>query len=250
MKSGLSRRPITGTKGAACERLALSRADAVVTFTEKDRKIVRALVGPAGPDCVSIPFQLRAASSIGNEREAAIPSDLLFVGNFKHPPNFDAAMRLVTRIFPAVHEAASEARLYIVGADPPEELVRAQGPGITVTGWVESLQPYLAGAKMVLVPLRQGGGMRVKVIEACAASKAIIASDLAVEGLGVRPGADFVPANSDQEFIESAIELLGDPARRRSLGEAALRWALRAQSSDEWLSQYEDLYRRLHRRNP
>ncbi len=230
---------------ARFECRALSRADAVVAFTEKDRLIARELVGPSGPECACIPFQLRAAPTQESEREIAIPSDLLFVGNFKHPPNFDAAMRLVTAIFPRVREAVPTATLFIVGADPPEMLARAQGPGVTITGWVESPQPYLVGSKLVLVPLRQGGGMRVKVIEACAAGRAVIASSLAAEGLGLTPDVEFVLANSDEEFVRSAIELLGDSERRAHLGEAARKWALRTQNSDDWLSQYEALYVRL-----
>jgi glycosyltransferase involved in cell wall biosynthesis len=230
---------------ARFERRALSKADAVVAFTEKDCAAVRALIGTSGPEIECIPLRLRAAPVHADTRGAPIPSDLLFVGNFKHPPNNDAAMRLVTAIFPAVRDSVPGTTLYIVGADPPEELTRAQEPGLFVTGWVESPEPYLAGAKLVLVPLRQGGGMRVKVIEACTAGKAVIASSLAVEGLGLRPDVEFVLANSDEEFIRSAIDLLGDAERRERLGEAARQWALRTQGSEEWLSQYEALYARL-----
>ena len=226
------------------ERRALARADAVVTFTEKDCAVVRDLVGPAGPECTAIPFQLRAASEEGVQ-PAPIPSDLLFIGNFGHPPNFDAAMRLVSAIFPAVREALPKTQLYIVGADPPTALVEAKRPGVTVTGWVESPRPYLEGAKLMLVPLRQGGGMRVKVVEACAAGKALIASPTAVEGLGLRPGVDFLLADSDEEFIQGAIDLLGNVQRRNRLEQAARQWALRAQDPDEWLARYDVLYARL-----
>jgi glycosyltransferase involved in cell wall biosynthesis len=157
-------------------------------------------------------------------------------------------MRLVTAIFPAVREVMPTATLCIVGADPPGELIEAGGRGVTVTGWVESPQPYLAGAKLVIVPLRQGGGMRVKMIEACAAGKAVIASDLAVEGLGLTPGVEFVRANSDQEFTRAVVDLLDDAEARERLGEAAHQWAQRTQDPDEWLSRYENLYARLGRR--
>jgi hypothetical protein len=90
--------------------------------------------------------------------------------------------------------------------------------------------------------------MRVKVIEACAAGKALIASGLAVEGLGLRPGVEFVLANTDREFAEGAVDLLGSPGRRERLGEAAREWALRTQNSNEWLSQYEALYAGLSAR--
>ena len=87
--------------------------------------------------------------------------------------------------------------------------------------------------------------MRVKMIEACRAGKAVIASDLAVEGLGLRAGVEFVSANADEEFIRGAIDLIQDNDRREGLGEAARQWALRTQDSGEWLSQYEGLYARL-----
>lgn len=233
---------------ARFERHALSQADAIVTFTEKDCLLVRTLVGPSGPECIAIPFQLHEHAISGSIQEPPIPSDLLFVGNFMHPPNFDAAMRLATAIFPGIRRAAPAATLCIVGADPPEELVRSQGNGIAVTGWVESTKPYIAGAKLVLVPLRQGGGMRVKVIEACAAGKAVIASAMAVEGLGLRSDVEFALANSDEEFRERAVDLLADPERRARLGKAARQWARRTQNSDEWLARYEKLYARLDRR--
>ncbi len=229
---------------ARFEGLALSRADAVVAFTEKDCSVVRDLLGPSGPPCTAIPFQLRASADDGLGQEP-IPSDLLFVGNFRHPPNVDAAIRLVDTIFPAIKEALPTATLYIVGADPPKELIAASKPGVAVTGWVESPRPYLEGAKLMLAPLRQGGGMRVKVIEACAAGKALIASATAVEGLELRPGVEFEPANSDEEFVHCAIYLLKNPQRRDRLGEAARQWALRAQDSAEWLARYEALYERL-----
>jgi len=229
---------------ARFERRALSLASAVVTFTEKDCAVARDIVGPSGPECTVIPFQLRAPSSESLE-QAPILSDMLFVGNFKHPPNVDGAMRLVRAIFPALREAVPTATLYIVGADPPEWLVETKTPGVTVTGWVESPRPYIEGAKLMLIPLRQGGGMRVKVIEACAAGKALIASATAVEGLELRPGAEFVLADSDEEFVESAIGLLGDPRRRDRLGKAALQWALRTQDPNEWLGRYDALYARL-----
>ena len=228
------------------ERRALSKADAVVTFTEKDCEVVRSLLGHSGPECVSIPFQLRQQKE--EVQEEPIEFDLLFFGNFKHPPNVDAAMRLVTGIFPLIREAVGAATLYIVGADPPEELTRAQAPGVVVTGWVDSLRPYLAGAKVVLVPLRQGGGMRVKVIEACTAGKAMIASSMAVEGLSLRPDVEFVLANADQEFVENAVHLLGDAVRRESLGRAALDWALQTQDPADWLARYDALYARLRQR--
>jgi glycosyltransferase involved in cell wall biosynthesis len=229
------------------ERAFLAKADAVVTFTEKDRKIVRELIGEARTILACIPLRLAPPQSPPEAGPGQHVSDLLFVGNFMHPPNVDAAMRLVDAIFPRIRETLPNSRLFIVGASPPEELSQAQRPGVIVTGWVESVQPYLAGASIVVAPVRQGGGMRVKVIEALCAGKPVIASALAAEGLDLRSGQEFVLANSDEDFVRHSIELLSSADRRNTLSKGALRWCKRTQGSAAWLREYEELYARARR---
>jgi polysaccharide biosynthesis protein PslH len=223
------------------EREALSRADAIITFTVKDEQIVRE-IAPAVPVVTTMPLRLLGGTGT---IEQPIGSDLLFVGAFRHPPNVDAAMRLATAIFPRVREDRPGARMFIVGADPPPELIAAAGEGVSVTGWVENVAPYIAGASIIICPLREGGGMRVKVLEACAHAKALIATQQAVEGLDLRPGIDFVLATTNEEFAQSAICLLSDTRRRDQLGQAAHEWAQKTQNEDAWAAQYDELYRRL-----
>jgi len=100
----------------------------------------------------------------------------------------------------------------------------------------------------VLVPLRQGGGLRVKMLEACAAGKAIIASPTAVQGLSLFPDQHFVLATTDEEFALAAVALMGDPTRRARLGEAARLWSVEAQDQDAWAAEYASLYDFLHGR--
>lgn len=135
--------------------------------------------------------------------------------------------------------------MFLVGADPPEALVRDSPAGLTFTNYVEEVAPYMAGAAIVICPLRLGGGMRVKVLEACAHGKALIASPQAVEGLDLRSDKEFVLARSDEEFSQCAIDLLADPIRRSQLGHAAREWALRSQDPDQWAAEYSALYERL-----
>jgi hypothetical protein len=87
--------------------------------------------------------------------------------------------------------------------------------------------------------------MRIKVLEACAHGKALIASPLAVEGLSLNAGVEFLLADTDDEFVENALKLLRNPGRRRKLEDAAGRWAVQTQDADRWLLEYEALYRRL-----
>src|SRR2546422_10461962 len=96
---------------------------------------------------------------------------------------------------------------------------------VIVTGPVPDVTPYLDRTAIVVVPLRLGGGMRVKVLEALAAGKAMIASPLAVEGLAVVDGEHAVLAETDQQFCDAIVQLLADPARRAALAGSARAWA-------------------------
>jgi glycosyltransferase involved in cell wall biosynthesis len=227
------------------ERSYLPLADAVVTFTPEDRQAVAALVGADGPHLARLPLRLPLAKICSTAGQAWTASDLLFIGYFEHPPNLDAALRLARAIFPQVRKAAPAATLAIVGAAPPPELLAAAGNGVTVTGWVDSVAPYLAGASVVVAPLRQGGGMRVKVIEACGFGKALVASATAVKGLSLVEGRDFVLADSDEAFASSIVHLLSDADGRERLGAAARQWAERELDPDVWAAEYDAMYRLL-----
>ena len=226
------------------ERRELRRADAIVVFTRNDEAALERLLGSRAPPIAVIPLRLPSQSSPASA-SPPVRSDFLFVGNFRHPPNADAARRLVKSIFPMISRELPEATLTIVGADPPQDLVDAASSRITVTGWVDDPSIYLVGAAIVLVPLRQGGGLRVKMLEACSAGKAIIASPLAVEGLSLRHDEQVRIAENDEEFSASAIALMADPEARARLEAASRRWWEGEHDIGRWLTQYADLYASL-----
>jgi glycosyltransferase involved in cell wall biosynthesis len=100
-------------------------------------------------------------------------------------------------------------------------------------------------AAVVVVPLRVGGGMRVKVIEALAHGKAVVASPRAIEGLAVADGRELAVAESDDEFVSRIVELLGAPTLRATLARNARDWACANLGEDRWVAEYEALYDRL-----
>jgi glycosyltransferase involved in cell wall biosynthesis len=173
--------------------------------------------------------------------------DVLFFGSFVHFPNVDAARRLKDAIFPLVQARHPRSLLYIVGENPPSELIASPDGQVVVTGRVPDLEPYMARAAVVAVPIRLGSGMRVKVLEALAAGKPVVASRLAVEGLGVVDGEQLLTAETDDEFAERISLLLGDDELRAQLGAHARAWAERNLGWSETLDRFEDLYRRLLR---
>jgi polysaccharide biosynthesis protein PslH len=219
------------------ERRVMASADVVVALTERDRRALAPLAGRTPLVCIPLGVTLpdRAADPIGGE-----PASLLFVGNYMHPPNADAAERLVREIFPRVRARAPAAVLRIVGPNPPPGL--GDHEGVEVTGEVPDVRPYLDRASVVVAPLRLGGGMRVKVAEALAAGKAVVASGLAAEGLGARDGDQLLLADSTDAVADAAAALLLDPARRAALGSRARSWAAEHLAWDAPAAAFERLY--------
>ena len=128
-------------------------------------------------------------------------------------------------IVPEVLRRLPHVKVVLVGSDIPAALHRHAGPHLEIAGAVSDLRPYLDRASLVTVPLRLGGGMRVKVLEAMAAGKAIVATPLAVEGLDVRDGREVAIADSDDEFSRRIVSLLADSGQRANLGTNARIWA-------------------------
>ncbi len=224
------------------ERACLEAVDATVVFTERDHHLLAALSDkvqittiPLGAD-----FSKRALDPSG-----ASPPSLLFVGNFNHPPNVDAAMHLAQTIFPRLRSHHPELDLYLVGDSPPTALKELTDDRIAVTGYVTDVMPYLDRATVVVLPLRYGGGMRVKAIEAFAAGKAVVASIRAVEGLGVRDGEQYLLADDEKEMVRAISKLLAKPDTRIQLAGAARAWAVAHLDWDHSVRAYEALYEQI-----
>ncbi|HEU4721979.1 MAG TPA: glycosyltransferase family 4 protein [Gemmatimonadaceae bacterium] len=228
---------------ARYERGVIARMDAVVVFSERDRAALAPLAGTTPIVRIGLGTHLPAATLDAPASDEA--PELLFVGNFKHPPNVDAAIRLVERIFPRVKAAVPAVTLRIVGAHPPARLTEASRDGVYVTGVVPDVVPHLNAATLVVVPLRLGGGMRVKVLEALAHGRAVVASPRAVEGLDVSAGVHLVLADSDDEFVSAIVGLLGAPDQRRALAANARGWAAAHLGEERWAAEYEALYARV-----
>jgi glycosyltransferase involved in cell wall biosynthesis len=223
------------------ESAALHQVDALICYTDRDRQAL-ASVAPGLPIatiplCVDVPQ--RPLDPVG-----ASPPALLFVGGFGHLPNVDAAVRLATSIFPRIRPHCPEAILYLVGDKPPPRVMRLAGDDVIVTGRVDDVTPYLDRAAVVVAPLRLGGGTRVKVLEALASGKAVVASPLAAEGIEAIDGEHLILAGSDEELAKATTRLLADPDARGSLAAGAREWALTGLDWGTTVEAYEALYAR------
>jgi glycosyltransferase involved in cell wall biosynthesis len=171
------------------------------------------VVVPNGVDVDRFPFL---------DVDSAEPDHVVFVGTYRYVPNVDAVHWFVRDIWPRIRAARPTARCTLVGMDPPPSVHRlAQVPGINVVGTVPDVQPWLARATVVVVPLRSGSGTRFKILEAFAAGRPVVSTRIGAEGLAVEDGIHLLLADDPASFAEAAIQLLADPERRWSLARAA-----------------------------
>jgi len=200
-------------------------ADRVVAVSGADGDALRALV--PGLDVAIVPNGVDVAYYTGYRPGPADVPDvardsLVYVGKMDFRPNVDAMLWFADDILPLIRRDVPEARLYVVGMKPHPRLGRlANRPGIVVTGSVPDVRAYLAPAAVVVVPLRMGGGTRLKVLEAMAMSKAVVSTAVGAEGLGTTPGRELLVADAPADFAHAVVALLRDPARRAALGQAA-----------------------------
>jgi polysaccharide biosynthesis protein PslH len=224
------------------EPRALGFADAVVTFSDRDREIVQRVTHAR--TVVTIPLRVDVPSSPFNPL-GTTPPTVLFVGGFGHPPNVEAAVRLAARIFPLVRSRHPDARLEIVGPDPPAAVAALAGNGVSILGRVPDVEPHLDRAAVVVAPIASGGGVRIKVLEALAAGKAVVASTRALEGIPIAPDREAIVADDDSQFAAAIVLLLQAPAERRRLASAARSWAEGHSDPDDSARDFENLYQRL-----
>jgi glycosyltransferase involved in cell wall biosynthesis len=136
-------------------------------------------------------------------------------------PNVDAALWFVREILPRIRATRPEVQFVIVGQKPVERLLRLNGQnGVVVTGAVEDVRPFIAGAAVYVAPLRMGGGTRFKLLEAMALARPIVSTTLGAEGFAVASGRELLLADSPADFAAAVLSLLADPARAATLGQA------------------------------
>jgi polysaccharide biosynthesis protein PslH len=150
---------------------------------------------------------------------------LVFTGSMDWYPNEDGILAFLEGAWPQIRERVPTAALTVVGRNPRPRLTRAAAVagGVTVTGTVDDIRPFVARAALYVAPLRVGGGTRLKLFEALAMGKAVVATRLAAEGLPMVPGKHYVAADNPAELAAAVVELLADPRRRAELGAAGRR---------------------------
>ena len=199
------------------EREACRRVARVVTVSERDERTHAEEYGIAAP---AVPTGVDTGFFRPSGTVAPLPHDVVFTGAMDWLPNEDGMEYFVAEVFPRVRAAVPDATLTIVGRNPTSRvraLAEAQ-PGITVTGGVPDVRPYLERAAVFVVPLRVGGGTRLKIYEALAMAKPVVSTTIGAEGLPLDDGEELLLADDAETFAASVVRLLQYPESATALG--------------------------------
>ena len=149
------------------------------------------------------------------------PPKVVFTGSMDWRPNQDAVRYFVEKILPALRVEIPEIQVLFVGRNPSADLLRmGKTPGVTVTGTVDDVRPYISSAAVYIVPLRIGGGSRLKILEALAMAKPVVSTPVGAEGLEVVDNEHLVLAESPSEWARALVRLFRTPDERARLGSA------------------------------
>ena len=239
---------LTAHKLRGIESEILSDALGHVVCSERERALLleraphaRIAVIENGVDC--------DAFAPGTPHQGGVPKSIVFVGSMDYFPNVESAVWFAREVWPKVRECLPNLQFVIVGARPAEAVLALQElPHVVVTGTVDSVKPYYQDALAAVVPLKTGGGTRLKILEAMAAGTPVVSTALGAEGLAVEPGADYLLAGHDSPelWVRHLASLASAPELRAELAGRGLRtvrarydwWSLGKQLVEtyrEWL---------------
>lgn len=158
------------------------------------------------------------------DEASEVESMILFTGSMDWYPNEDAVIFFCDEILPKIQSEKPDTRFYIVGQNPSHKVSSlSDRDGVVVTGRVDDIKPYINRASVYVVPLRVGGGTRLKILEAIAMKKAVISTSIGAEGLELANGKEVLIADSAEEFIRLVLRLLADKGLRKELGQNGRR---------------------------
>lgn len=225
---------------ALFERYVARRAAATVFTSSVDASYARRWVAPARVAAISNGVDFDYFAPGEHPPEAGT---VAFVGALDFPPNVDGIVHFARGIWPAIYARGPNRRLLVVGRRPAA-VVRelAAIPGVELVGGVPDVRPYLRRTTVVVVPTRTGGGVKNKVLEACALARPVVASPRALAGLSARRGRDVLCADRTASWVERVSSLLEHSDAAASLAANGHRWVRRAH---HWPALTSDLHRVL-----
>jgi sugar transferase (PEP-CTERM/EpsH1 system associated) len=208
-------------KARAFERAACRRFNQVVAVSREDSELMRRDYGIE--NIADVPTGVDTDFFRPSGRENREPHNLVFTGSMDWLPNEDAIRFFTAEVLPRIKLRLPDVTLTVVGRNPFPGLVELgkRDPSVVVTGRVEDVRPYMERAAAYIVPIRIGGGTRLKIYEAMAMEKPIISTTVGAEGLPVERDVELLLADTSEEFADSVVRVLTNEALAQELGERA-----------------------------
>jgi sugar transferase (PEP-CTERM/EpsH1 system associated) len=198
------------------EQRALSEFDAHIAVSERDAKALRSVNSSANVFVIENGVDSSYYATDGSQSNAR--KRIVFVGSMDYHANVEGVLRFARSVWPAVHQQKPELVFTIVGKDPASAVRELSSiKGIEVTGSVADVRPYYREAVVAIVPLNVGGGSRLKILEAMAASVPVVSTRLGAEGLHVRDGENILIADGEDRLTKALIDLVNDENLRGQL---------------------------------
>jgi sugar transferase (PEP-CTERM/EpsH1 system associated) len=222
------------------EAQLLQRVDHTVAMSAPDKVALRD-VAPDAPITV-VPNGVDLDAYL-HYRGPSIQHDLVFIGKMDFRPNIDAVLWFAQEVLPLIQKQRPQTTFAIVGQRPHPRLdALRDNPTITITGYVDEVHPYIAGATVYIIPLRVGGGTRLKVLEAMAMQKPIVSTTVGAEGFPVVNGKELILADTPSKFAREVLRLLESPTLRAKLALAGQSFARAGYGWDRLVPQLEKIY--------
>jgi len=210
-------------KHAVMEQVYLPLFDEVWVCSHLDAEAVRREY--SHPGVLVVPNAIRAPAQPASKTSSDVYT-LLFVGAMGYYPNRDAALWLCQEILPILQRKMDRPiRVILAGPRPGAQMeALARAPDVTVLGEVPALGPLYRDADMAVVPVRAGGGTRIKILEAFSYQRPVVSTTVGAEGFELTDGSEILLADTALEFAQACRKVLEDAARARAMSERAYRW--------------------------
>ena len=231
------------------ERDALARVDLVLAVSDADSRTFERLY----PGVLRAPIHV-VQTGVDTRYFTPQPemprrrAHLVFTGSMDWLPNEDGMVHFVRDILPRIRQAEPEATLSVIGRSPTPAVRRlAEERGVEVTGRVDDVRPHIAAGSVYVVPLRIGGGTRLKIFEAMAMAKAVVSTTIGAEGLPVTDGRDISLADRPATFADAVVRLIRDEGARTGMEAAARRMVVERYDWSAVAQDFEDALARVCR---
>jgi len=233
------------------EGMIIKRFDVTLAVTDLDRLALLDAYhkyhsnGVAPISVIPIAVDTRQIKPVLRPRDSF---NILTMGTLYYPPNADGIRWFIQQVFPLIRQKIPDARLTIIGKNPPKDFLKLaddKESGIVTTGFVPELDPYFADSALTVVPVRAGGGMRVRILEAFARAAPVVTTSIGLEGIDACPGEDVLVADNPEDFAKAVIDLLQDKVLQQRLSTNGRRLVEKKYDWQVVLQELDQVYQAL-----